>query len=36
MARRDDNRGGRNNREEERDSDIVEKLVLIIRVAATV
>src|ERR1700704_6085504 len=36
MARRDDNRGGRNNREEERDSDIVEKLVHINRVAATV
>src|SRR6201994_3521781 len=36
MARRDDNRGGRNNREEERDSEIVEKLVHINRVAATV
>ena len=36
MARRDDNRGGRGNREEERDSDIVEKLVHINRVAATV
>src|SRR6201994_3117232 len=36
MARRDDNRGGRNNRDEERDSDIVEKLVHINRVAATV
>ena len=36
MARRDDNRGGRNTREEERDSDIVEKLVHINRVAATV
>src|ERR1700750_2266044 len=36
MARRDDNRGGRNNREEERDSDIVEKLVHINRGAATV
>ena len=36
MARRDDNRGGRSNREEERDSDIVEKLVHINRVAATV
>src|SRR5258707_15584319 len=35
MARRDDNRGGRNNREEERDSDIVEKLVPINRVAGT-
>ena len=36
MARRDDNRGGRNNRDDERDSDIVEKLVHINRVAATV
>src|ERR1700749_646694 len=36
MARRDDNRGGRNNREEERDSEIVEKLVHINRVAAAV
>src|SRR3978361_318455 len=36
MARRDDNRGGRNNREEESHSDIVEKLVHINRVAATV
>ena len=36
MARRDDNRGGRSNREDERDSDIVEKLVHINRVAATV
>ena len=35
MARRDDNRGGRNQREEEQ-SDIVEKLVHINRVAATV
>src|SRR6201990_603723 len=36
MARRDDNRGGRNNREEERDSEIVEKLVHINRVAPPV
>ena len=36
MARRDDNRGGRNTREEERDSDIVEKLVHINRVAKVV
>jgi small subunit ribosomal protein S5 len=35
MARRNEDRGGRN-REEERDSDIVEKLVHINRVAATV
>src|SRR3954454_20454520 len=35
MARRDDNRGGRNT-EERADSDIVEKLVHINRVAATV
>ena len=35
MARRDDNRGGRNQRDEEQ-SDIVEKLVHINRVAATV
>src|SRR3954454_11952042 len=35
MARRDEERGGRN-REEERDSEIVEKLVHINRVAATV
>ena len=36
MARRDEQRGGGRNREEERDSDIVEKLVHINRVAATV
>jgi small subunit ribosomal protein S5 len=36
MARRDEQRGDRRNREEERDSDIVEKLVHINRVAATV
>src|SRR3954468_15318535 len=38
MARRDEQRGGRRdrNREEERDSEIVEKLVHINRVAATV
>ena len=35
MARRNEDRGGRN-REEDRDSDIVEKLVHINRVAATV
>src|SRR6201990_2753173 len=36
MARRNEERGDRRNREEERDSDIVEKLVHINRVAATV
>ena len=37
MARRDEQRGDRRNRnEEERDSEIVEKLVHINRVAATV
>jgi small subunit ribosomal protein S5 len=36
MARRDEQRGGGRGREEERDSDIVEKLVHINRVAATV
>ena len=38
MARRDEQRGGGRNRnnEEERDSEIVEKLVHINRVAATV
>src|SRR6201992_3220281 len=36
MARRDEQRGGGRGREEERDSDIVEKLVYINRVAATV
>ena len=36
MARRDEQRGGRNRNEEERDSEIVEKLVHINRVAATV
>src|ERR1700756_4102067 len=36
MARRDDNRGGRNAPEERADSDIIEKLVHINRVAATV
>src|ERR1700755_133152 len=36
MARRNEERGDRRNREEERDSDIVEKLVNINRVAATV
>ena len=36
MARRNEERGERRNREEERDSEIVEKLVHINRVAATV
>src|ERR1700759_4558821 len=36
MARRNEERGDRRNREEERDSEIVEKLVHINRVAATV
>jgi small subunit ribosomal protein S5 len=36
MARRDEQRGDRRQRDEERDSDIVEKLVHINRVAATV
>ena len=36
MARRDEQRGDRRNRDEERDSEIVEKLVHINRVAATV
>ena len=36
MARRNEERGDRRNREEERDSEIVEKLVYINRVAATV
>jgi small subunit ribosomal protein S5 len=36
MARRDEQRGGGRGRDEERDSDIVEKLVHINRVAATV
>ena len=36
MARRNEERGDRRNREEERDSDIVEKLVHIHRLAATV
>ena len=36
MARRDEQRGGGRGREEERDSEIVEKLVHINRVAATV
>ena len=36
MARRDEQRGDRRQREEERDSEIVEKLVHINRVAATV
>src|SRR5215813_13867819 len=36
MARRNEERGDRRNREEERDNELVEKLVHINRVAATV